>query len=38
MYDEPARHNFDEDNILKIRVNDETVVFKKILPSSDADD
>jgi hypothetical protein len=38
MYEELARHNLDEDNILKIRVNDKTVVFKKILPSSDADD
>jgi hypothetical protein len=31
MYEELARHNIDDNNILKIRVNNETVVFKKIL-------
>jgi hypothetical protein len=36
MYEELARHNLDDSNILKIRVNSETVVFKKILKKSKA--
>jgi hypothetical protein len=31
MYEELLRHNLDDKNILKIRVNDETVIFKKYL-------
>jgi hypothetical protein len=31
MYEELYRHNLDDNNILKIRVNNDTVVFKKYL-------
>ncbi|MDR2097846.1 MAG: glycosyltransferase family 39 protein [Spirochaetaceae bacterium] len=31
MYEELLRHNIDDSNILKIRVNDETVIYKKYL-------